>query len=399
MPEVRSDLRSGEMRSFAQPVLSGTFFSGTEAFVLGALRDHRRRLIDTGRFIPTKALARAGLKKEDLKSWMQSIRIMARVIDPLEKWQDLVRLVSYSKRQKLKGSALFAQDLYEILDHLALFSGDLGIDSGEATLLQWQDPALLATAPSGEQWRLEEYGKETLSHPYELLEFLTNEFGLNPKPRAVILTEGMEHQALGALYEEVGAPPAQLGIEFRSLGGEGNFSLSNWQFFTEYMHEKQILVYFVLDGEGRTAQEARRLLSAKRRFSSPGLKKIIPAKDRIEIWGTSFEEANFTDGQISKALAVQGIRVSYQKIGAVRRRQRGKALINDLASEVGANIDKARLTQDLASLLITEIRSGRKRSPTLLEEFVERSARLIMLNHQPVCPDSRSRNRATGLLG
>ena len=399
LPEVRSDLRSGLVQSYSCPILSGTFFTANESYVLGALRAHRERLIEEGHFKPQDALSEVGMTSADLTHWADSVRVMATTIDPLEKWRDLVRFVSRTKRQELKGAALVAQDFYEMLDHIALLASDLGIDIGEATLLQWQDPDFSTADPSRDEWRLSEYGRKALGNSNELLEFLANEFGVNPKPRAVILTEGEECHALGSLYEAIGAPPTQLGIEFRSLGGHGNFSVSNWQCFVEYMHKKQVLVYFVLDREGRAEREVTRMLAAKRRFDAPGLKQVIPAKDRIEVWKSSFEEANFTDKQIADALCSQGVQVSYQKVGAMRGRQRTKALINALSEELEAIIDKPRLARDLVEKLISVIRSGRKRVPTPLEEFVEKSARLIALNHQPISQDSVSRNRATGLLG
>jgi len=399
LPEVRSDLRTGPMQNYTDPVLGGTDFWVSQHYILGSLRERRRKLIEDGQIKPKDALTEVGMTESDLKHWTDSVRMMATTIDPLEKWRDLIRFVSRTKRQALKGAALLAQDFYEILDHIALLASDLGMDIGEATLLQWQDPDFTPAELSGDQWRLVEYGRKALGSPFELLEYLANEFGLNPKPRAVILTEGEECHALGALYEGLGAPPAQLGIEFRSLAGHGNFSLANWQCFIEYMHEKQVLVYFVLDREGRAAREARKLLKAQRRFESPGLRQVIPAQDRIIVWKSSFEEANFTDKQIADGLNAQGVQVSYQKVGAIRRQQRTKGLISALSEELKADVDKRRLASDLVNELVLAIRNGRKRTPTLLERFVDKSARLIVLNHQPISPESVSRNRATGLLG
>ncbi|MBI5416362.1 hypothetical protein HZA55_00205 [Candidatus Poribacteria bacterium] len=75
--------------------------------------------------------------------------------------------------------------------------------------------------------------------------------------------------------------------------------------FIEYMHEKQVFIYFLLDKEGRTSSEAEKLLKAKRRFDFQGLTNVIPDRDRIIIWGSSFEEENFTDYEIQPSLSAR----------------------------------------------------------------------------------------------
>src|SRR6185436_17655481 len=101
--------------------------------------------------------------------------------------------------------------------------------------------------------------------------------------------------------------PDFAGIEFRSISGSGNFTLTNWQAFIEYMHEKQVLIFFLLDNEGQTEKTATRLLKQKRRFAAEGLERVIPANNRIQIWASSFEEANFTDLEIAGALTSLGL--------------------------------------------------------------------------------------------
>src|SRR5438876_9367933 len=80
------------------------------------------------------------------------------------------------------------------------------------------------------------------------------------------------------------------------------FSLANWQMFIESMHEKQVLLYFFVDREGSAVKEAARFSGKKRRSPFDRLEIVIPP-ERIHVWATSYEEANFTDGEIARALA------------------------------------------------------------------------------------------------
>ena len=167
----------------------------------------------------------------------------------------------------------------------------------------------------------------------------------------------------------------------------------------DHISEKQTLVYFLLDNEGRTVKEAKRLLNKNRIFEFPGLEKVT-LRDRIRIWAQSFEESNFTDTEIKRALAHQEVQVSSNKVANVRAKARTKGLINELSDNLGVIIDKPRLDIDLANELILQ---RRKRPDTKslrpIEKFIQRSGHLIMLNHQPADPEMKRQNIETGLIG
>ncbi len=400
LPEIRSNQRFGEYRDYHGKVaIGGTYFCTKTQYLLSDLREWRQRNIEGGYFDLAQALSNVDLDVPALMRWFNRLMAFAEDIDLLSKWRMLIKYFRYSKRQKLEFEALLAQDFYEIAELLGLFISDL--DSGEdiSNPTDWSDIAPHERSSNIPQWKIERYG-ESLSRPYEMLEFLSNEYDLNPKPRAIIFTEGEEWRAVEKLYAHYGYNPELLGMELRSISGEGNFSLANWQCFIEYMHEKQVLVYFLLDNEGHTVNQAKRLLNKKRTFSFPGLEKVIPSRDRIKVWSRSFEESNFTDAEIRRALARQGIRVSSRKVAAIRTRTRTKGLINTLSDELGEAIDKPRLDVDLADALISRCRKrpGVK-SLRPIERFVKRSGDLIMLNHQPAGQDIQRLNIETGLLG
>jgi hypothetical protein len=401
LPEIRSNQRVGEYRDYGGNVaIGGSYFCGRTEYMLSAIRTWRRHNIEVGSFNPSEALSKTSLDVTALMRWIRHLVAVAEGIDPLQKWRMLIRYSRYSKRQSLKFNALLAQDFYEMAEILNLFARDLSpgthaSEPSDVTDILWSDS--VSNVP---KWKIERFGN-SLSRPYEMLEFLSNEFDLNPRPRAVILTEGEEWRAIQKLYASYGYDPELLGIEFRSISGEGNFTLANWQCFIEYMHEKQVLIYFLLDREGHTVNQAKRLLNRKRTFSFPGLKKVVPSRDRIRVWAQSFEESNFTDAQIRRALARQHIRVSSRDIKTVRTAAgRTKGLVSALSDKLQMPVDKPRLDVDLADEFISQ----RQKRPNVrhlrpIEKFIERSGHLIMLNHQPSGQDIRRVNMATGLLG
>jgi len=250
-----------------------------------------------------------------------------------------------------------------------------------------------------ESWEDKTYGVSA-KNPFRLLEFVINEHELNPKPRGIVLTEGEEHEAVRAVFDFYEFDPNLLGIEFRSIGGIGRFSVTVWQQFVEYMHEKQVLVYFVIDREGVAATEARKMLSKKRMFTVHGLKRIVPRADRIKLWRSSFEEANFTDREIADAFQEQGYRLSSRDVKLVRKDQsRERGLVKEICVRNAWKIDK----KTLASVLVDRLLARRKESiPKRLrpiERFVLKAGRLIVRNYQPINPDHQRANFNSGLLG
>jgi hypothetical protein len=173
------------------------------------------------------------------------------------------------------------------------------------------------------------------------------------------------------------------------------------------MHEKQVLIYFILDNEGRTAREAKKLLKAKRKFNFMGLRKVIPRRDRIKIWGTrkkssSFEEANFTDSEIAMAISMQTTKPIMAKDIRIIRNDptRGKALIKAIEEKFKIKLNKSQLNIDLIESLIRKRQSNpNTKHKRPIENFILKSGELILLNHQPTGKEHQKMNLETGLLG
>jgi hypothetical protein len=134
-------------------------------------------------------------------------------------------------------------------------------------------------------WRLEKFGRDHLDDHFYQLELVANDYDLNPRPRGIIFTEGEEWRALDVLFRARGFDPAVLGIEFRSIFGIGNFNFHHWQAFLEYMHEKQVLVFFAIDAERPDLQQQIEKFTTTARLSRvEGLTKVLPTRERIRTW-------------------------------------------------------------------------------------------------------------------
>ena len=399
LPETRGNGRVAEWRDYGGAVvLDGTWFLKTLTYLSSTIRRFRQDALESGDLNPAAALEASGISGEDLRKWLRNIHMDATGLDPLRDWRDLVRSVSYTKRTKLRHEALLAVDLYAIVDVLR----QVGIDAGLIPdAPEYADPTDLAPRDPNTKipaWRLRKYG-ETLTKPHDKLEFICNDYDINPKPRGIVFAEGDEAAALALLFRAKGFDPELLGIEFRSIAGSGNFQLGNWQPFIEYMHEKQVLIYFVVDREGDVERQARRLLNQRRVFACDGLEKVIPAADRITVWARSFEEDNFTDDELSSAFEQLGVTLASETIAAVRNEAATAGLVERLIRLTGAEISKPKLDEVLITNLITWRVGNRNEPLRAVEKFVEDAGGMISLNHQPTSVDSVKRNRATGLLG
>jgi len=201
------------------PSLAGICRTGVTAKTAAAsLRD--RDLFDGGSwwFDYTDAWRKENLAEkyaealEIAPSWVKAlwehVSIMARHIDPLSNWYDLVAFVDIHQKRKLKGDALLARTLYAMEEMLRLFYGDLA--------------GVSLPAPS--TLRDDFLGEGVRENKLRMLEYLTNMFHLNPRPRLVLMVEGeSEEEQIPRLFKLMfGCSLPTVGIEIVNLRGVGN---------------------------------------------------------------------------------------------------------------------------------------------------------------------------------
>jgi hypothetical protein len=223
LPEVRGDCRVGEARDYGGDVaVGGTYFYKRVTMVISSLCEWRHDCIRSGEFDPSAVLTQNGMSAQEVGRWIERLWIDTKFFDPLKEWRTLLRYVSYDRRLELRYDALLAHDFIEMAQVLALFVHELGHRAPiltEALL----PGSVSGTSDSPPDWMITRYGMEALDSPFEMLEYVANDLGVNPRPRAIILTEGEEWRALQRLFAFYGFDPNLIGIEFRSLGGRATF--------------------------------------------------------------------------------------------------------------------------------------------------------------------------------
>lgn len=162
---------------------------------------------------PKEILVQLNISAEKIKDLHETISLKTKWCDPLEKWYSLVNFVSVDKKRELKGKALLAQTLYSMEHMLRLYYEDL---TGEK----------LYPPDESQDWtRAKLYGEGITENELSYLEFLANEYHVNPKPNLILIVEGEgECQEIPRLCQELfGYNFSKLGIEVFDLKGIGGF--------------------------------------------------------------------------------------------------------------------------------------------------------------------------------
>jgi hypothetical protein len=123
---------------------------------------------------PNSILKDLGLAINDIKKNHQLLSSDAQCVDPLERWYGLVSFVSLGQKKKLKGKALLAQLIYSMEHIVRLFYKEL---TGEKLF------------PPNENitWKQDDfYGDGVTDNILQHLEFLANQYHLNPRPHAFL---------------------------------------------------------------------------------------------------------------------------------------------------------------------------------------------------------------------
>jgi hypothetical protein len=392
IPEIRSNGR------IALWIESRDLVNRTHTYPVSAIREWRQGLIGSGKLVLQDLLTRFDISIESLSWWRLEFASANHGLDPLAEWSDLVEKIAYQERQKLRYEALLAQDYRDLGTLMVLLLRDLGVMKPYEELQDIFDASGRDQETGAPHWRVEKFGREHLDDHFYQLELIANDYDINPKPRGIIFTEGDEWRALEVLFRARGFDPAVLGIEFRSIHSIGNFNFHHWRGFLEYMHEKQVIVYFAIDSERKDLQQQiEKFTTSPRLTQVEGLARVLPSKKRIWAWAKSFEESNFTDAEIALGFTALGKPLSAQEVERARvNPQRTKGLAKDLLESHGP-LSKPELDIALVRALLATADTRSDLRP--VEAFVDEAGRTIALNHQPTHSESIAFNRKSGYLG
>lgn len=339
---------------------------------------------------PKAILADIGIDEKTLKSVCYKIIRDRQELDPLEKWRELVNFISVEKKEKLKGHAQLAQSLYSMEQMLNMFHKEL---TGKGVYLYEQSP----------EDRDSYYGADVTQNPLEYLEYLSNEYHLNPRPKLILIVEGDgEYNTFPKLAAtRFRTPFPTLGIEIRKLGGIGGFK--KLEKYIDSNHDKQALVFVVLDKEGNIEKIKEALIKKPSEFFP---KRTVTRDEYIYLWNHSVELDNFTFEEIAQALtqhcendyvfSAEDVRAAYDK-------KRGNPL-KDLVDEKTngrCSLDKVELLGSLFELILSSTQEEYEKTwvhrPII--KLMDKIISLAIINSQPHYHDAWKEVQEAGFFG
>lgn len=351
------------------------------------------------RWNPVAVLSDIGIDERTLGGLRLSLLREAQQLDPIGEWRELVNFISLDKRGKLKGAALLAQTLYSMEQMLTMFLSDL--PAGKEHLYRLSVDSLDDI-----------YGEGVTQNPLRYLEYLVNEYHLNPRPRMILVVEGDgEYVHVPKLVEEVfGLTFPQLGIEIRRLAGvgefEGNKSIDKYGALEKYIdshHDKHTLVFVILDKESRVEKVKVSLVKKQSHFYK---RRTVTRDEYVHLWESSIERANFTNGEIAQALTEfcnSDHTFTAEEVEEAYGSGEGNPLDGLLSSKTEGRYQLNKV--DLLGLLFKLITSSSKEeyedkwSKRPLLKTLSKAVLLAQHNHQPQYEDAKKEIQESGFFG
>ncbi len=302
---------------------------------------------------PAASVAPFALGEESLeRAHWRMVSAMHRC-DPLWRWRNLLQFVDQRKRDELRGDALRAELYRQCAEMLRRLHRDLyGIDLGPPEDALRGESSLIPEPAVRED-------------PREHLQFVANQYDLNPQPKAVLLVEGESEVVFTrSIFRELfHMHQGVSGIEILNLGGvnqaTGNRRDDRFHAIfrlVDYLLDHQTLVFLMLDNENQ-ANKLKEASAHKR--SIFGVRQRVISPDRIHLWQQNFELDNFTDEELVRAMAVAAehrAEFDAADIRAVRSAWQTKSLAHVYRTRTGADLKKPDLAQALAEVAIASPR-------------------------------------------
>jgi len=335
-----------------------------------------------------------GISVEEIKNFQARTALDASWLDPLENWYRLIRFISVEQRGQLKGKALLAQTLYEMEEMLRLFYHDL---TAERLYAPDESPSW---TPS------DFYGEGVPEDELQYLEFLTNQYHLNPRPRLLLFVEGPgERQQFPRIARELlGYPMERVGIQVETLWGITE--AGKLERLIDHYHYRQTIVYLILDNENNSRQLRKKLLNTK--SSYPEVSGVITKPELIFLWEKCFEFDNFSDEEIAGAMTkVSGNRYTFatEEVAQARAKfgQQKSPLSILYSRKLNYDLNKPKLAEELVREILKNPEKECDSEGKLKRPITAKVWEIIQLarsNYQPVrLEDWRSTQKGGFLRG
>lgn len=329
---------------------------------------------------PTSLVGPFGLDEPSLQRAYEVVVVAMRNCDPLWDWSDLRRFINQGKRDKLRGDALRAELYRQSADmlrrlHRDLYGQDLGVPEDMFGTVVSHIPEL-----------------DVRNDPREHLQYVVNQYDLNPQPAAVLFVEGATEVVFAkAIFGRLfGVHHGVSGVEIMNLRGvdsaTGNKRSDRYNAIfrlVDYLHEHQTLAFIVLDNEG----QARNLKeSAAHKASLYEFRSRAMPSSHIHVWERTFELDNFNDAEIASALtrvAKDGVQFLAEEVERVRSQWPAGRLSTLFRDRTGRDLNKLRLAERLVETVIaSEACPTRPRRPIV--DFLRRVRREAATNPFPI---------------
>lgn len=334
-----------------------------------------------------------GIEQGDLMHVWKLLVSEAAAVDPLRDWDDLIPFIAVEQRQRLKGKALLADLFRSMASMLALFYEEV------------------TGTPVSAQSSLH----DSLLHPEESkggmlrqLDYVTNKYHLNPRPRLILMVEGETEvdqiPRLMELFWEFS--PSRAGIEIHNLKGVANFTGNPKRersgllrrFIDDY-HNRQTMVYIVLDNEGGAEHIKRELIASRSLYFA---NRFVTTEQLIHIWQLNYEFDNFTDTEIARAMTdlATNNQFTQREVRTARDNfSKGNTLGKLFEEKTGARLLKRELSAKLTDILIEEADLIRAVPQRPIIDQLSIVLKLAGTNHQPTSGEGWERNQKSGFWG
>ncbi len=348
-------------------------------------------------------LKELGLSIDKILKIHELLTMDARWADPLERWYGLINFISLEQKKKLKGKALLSQLIYSMEHMIRLFYEEL------------TDKNLY---PPDENigWKKDiYYGEGVTDNNLQYLEFLTNQYHLNPRPKLILIVEGNgEEEQIPRLAKELyGLSFPNLGIEIVNIGGIAGFTgkkkLDRYgalEKFIDHYHNRQTIVFVVLDKEGRTETIRNKLINAQSKYYN---NRFVTKAEYIHLWEhRTIEFENFSNEEIAKAMSeINRGQYIFTPLDVERCKQEFKTKESDHLSKLfrektGYNLQKTALLKTLFDIIIINHQNefNSKKEPIRpITKLLSKIIKLASMNHQPTCIATWQRNQESGYVG
>jgi hypothetical protein len=333
------------------PPIKGTLMKSTVTLV---------RHPETGEYVDPRELeppfdAKAildelAISAEKIKDMHDRLAFHGRRDDPLERWHMLFRMAPARERAKLRGAARRAQDAYDGAEMLRYFYYDL---TSELLL----NPDEIYDV-SDKAWKRELFGAwPTLGFTRSDLAVELRRHDLHPHQVHIVVEGDTEEIVVRRVLEAAtGRPPNEFGVSMHRLHGVDSAQLQREML--RAVKEFPRYVVLIADREGTIGREVTKLQE-----------EGVLSDESTLLWERSFEEANFSDEELTGMIAGLGA-----DAGATSTLD-----ASTLRSLYAEHCERARTPQGLASFALAKAAQPQYGSVRVSKtQLAERMAEVIL---------------------